>query len=77
MRYVRHLKFDQDPDYDYVERLVIEIAKSHGFRLDDNIFDWATTLSCKDLKYTQLKRKDKIIINHDLTEEQEKLVSEF
>ena len=51
-----------------MERLVFEIAKSNGFRLDDNIFDWATTLSCKDLKYTQLKRKDKIIINHDLTE---------
>lgn len=77
MCYVRNLKFDQEPDYDYIEQLIKEIADQNAFRLDDNIFDWATTLSCKDLKYTQLKRKDKIIIKHELTREQELKVAEF
>ena len=69
MKYCRELKFDEEPNYDYLEMLVHKIAQQFQFSLTDNIFDWATTLSCKDLKYTQLKRQDKIIIKHELTQE--------
>lgn len=52
MNYVFNLGFDQEPDYDYLEQLVEQIGHENGFVLTDNIFDWATKLSCKDLKYT-------------------------
>lgn len=52
MRYCRKLEFDEEPNYNHLEMLVQDIALQYGFSLTDNIFDWATTLSCKDLKYT-------------------------
>ncbi len=79
MSYCMNLQFEEEPNYDYLERLVMDIAKEKNFLLTDNIFDWATQQLCKelDLKYTQLKRQEKLIIKHELTPEQEHLVAEF
>jgi casein kinase 1 len=45
MKYVREMPFDADPDYDYMMQLVRDIAETHSFRLDDNVYDWSVMLT--------------------------------
>lgn len=75
--YVRGLSFEQKPDYDYLQALVLEMAVKFDFRLDDNLFDWCITLKCQNLHYTQVERLKDIIIKYRLTKEQSELASQF
>ena len=45
MTYVREMAFDADPDYDYMMGLVRDMATTHNFDLEDNIYDWSVVLS--------------------------------
>ena len=37
--YCRNMKFDEDPDYDYLKNIFIALYKHHGYETDNN-YDW-------------------------------------
>ena len=42
IKYCRNLDFDQDPDYNYLKVLLMNLYKLHGFPID-NTYDWMET----------------------------------
>ena len=40
--YCRNLRFEDKPGYDYLRRLMQDLATRESFRLDDSIFDWTS-----------------------------------
>ena len=40
MRYVRHLDFFEQPNYDYLRKLFLDMYDKRGFPRDDK-FDWS------------------------------------
>ena len=39
LKYCRGLDFDEDPDYNYLRNLLVNLFKHHGFEAD-NLYDW-------------------------------------
>ena len=40
MDYVKNLEFEEAPDYEYMQRLFLTVAKREGICLTDNLYDW-------------------------------------
>ena len=41
MDYCKKLKFSEEPDYNYLKQLIIDIAMKHNISLHDGMFDWS------------------------------------
>lgn len=55
--YVRGLKFEEKPDYDYMKRLLKNIASDNKFEIDSS-FDWTIAVS-KDEGWVDVKEETK------------------
>ena len=40
MVYVRNMKFEEDPNFDYIFLLIQNMARKYNFSITDNLFDW-------------------------------------
>lgn len=38
--YCKNMSFEEKPDYNYMRKLFIDLAKKKKINLDDNIYDW-------------------------------------
>jgi serine/threonine protein kinase len=47
MEYVCNLKFEEDPDYNFLIELMLSTARGNQIDLSDNIFDWSLILARK------------------------------
>ena len=41
LTYCRNLKFEEEPNYDYLLGLMQQIASDFDFSLTDNVYDWS------------------------------------
>lgn len=65
LRYTRGLKFDEEPNYDYLRQLFLDLGNQEGYRVDP-IFDWdmptppnhdaiASITPCTPMRATQVE----------------------
>ena len=49
-KYVKHLEFEQEPDYNYLRGLINSILKQRKINLDSLIFSWISYEDLKNIK---------------------------
>ena len=40
LEYIRNIKFDEKPDYDYLIKLLVDVFNNNNYKLD-NHFEWS------------------------------------
>ena len=50
VKYVKHLEFEQDPDYNYLRKIFQSILKQRKLNIDSLVFSWIKTADIKNLK---------------------------
>ena len=67
LKYCRNLKFEEKPDYDYINTIFKDLIKKMNIEIDHN-FDWTPILKKKEMEEEALK-KEKEKNGEKITEE--------
>ncbi|KAJ3325982.1 casein kinase I [Boothiomyces sp. JEL0866] len=59
LSYVRNLKFEEQPDYDYLRSLMNKVLVKIG-EIDDGVFDWMVVLDQKRKQKEQLRETERL-----------------
>ena len=68
MKYVKALKFEEKPDYEYMINLFTDLAKREKFDLHDKIYDWnvrAVTIQSRSYFFDFIKNDQAHPFNKD------------
>ena len=56
IKYSRELEFEQEPDYNYLNKLLLTVAKKNGINIDKSKYDW----EIKDEEMKKEKEKEEL-----------------